>query len=79
VLSGKRARRSGTAQGLTDEAHRIETMTMVAVPITDTAELKRMFRFAADVAELADQRADLDLRGLIDQLHADLLDLKEDR
>jgi hypothetical protein len=54
-------------------------MTMVAVPITDTAELKRMFRFAADVAELADQRADLDLRGLIDQLHADLLDLKEDR
>lgn len=48
----------------------------IAVPITDAAELKRMFKFAADVSQLADQRADLDLRELIDRLHADLLHLK---
>jgi hypothetical protein len=50
----------------------------VALP-TDTAELRRLTEFAADVAQLADRRADLDLRDLIDRLYADLLDLKEDR
>jgi hypothetical protein len=60
---------------------RIEAMSAarVAVPITDSAELKRLTEFAADLAQLADERADLDLRELIDRLHADLLDLREDR
>jgi uncharacterized membrane protein len=31
-----------------DEAHRIETMTLVAVPIADTAELRRLIEFASD-------------------------------
>jgi hypothetical protein len=43
-------------------------MTMVAVPVTDTAQMRRLVEFASDVAELADQRADLDLRDLIDGL-----------
>jgi hypothetical protein len=41
--------------------------------------VRRLTEFAADVAQLADERADLDQRDLIDGLHADLLDLKEDR
>jgi hypothetical protein len=53
-------------------------MTMVAVPIEDTVRMKRMTAFATDVAHLADQRPDLDLRTLIDDLHRDLLKLKED-
>jgi hypothetical protein len=36
-------------------------MTMVA-SITDTAQMRTLTEFAADVAQLADQRADLDLR-----------------
>ena len=51
--------------------------TMVAVPITDTVQHKRLIEFASDVNRLADQRVDLDLRDLIDRLHADLRDLKE--
>jgi hypothetical protein len=53
--------------------------TMTAVPIADTEQLKRLIEFAADVAELANERRDLELRKLIDQLHADLVDNEEDR
>ena len=38
---------------------------MVAVPISDTVQLRRLIEFAADVNRPADQRADLDLRALI--------------
>ena len=51
-------------------------MTMIAVPITETVRTKRMTEFAADVTRLADQRPDLDLRALVDDLHADLLVLR---
>jgi hypothetical protein len=62
-----------------DDACRIETVSMmVAVPIAETVKVKRMTEFAADVAHLADQRPDLDLRVLVDDLHADLLALKGD-
>jgi hypothetical protein len=52
--------------------------TMIAVTITDAFEVMRLAEFAADVLELADERADLELRELIDGLHADLLDLRAD-
>ena len=51
------------------------TTTMIAVPIADTVQIKRMTEFAADVTRLADQRPDLDLRALVDELHADLIHL----
>ena len=59
-----------------DTRARIETMTTAS--ITDTVQIKRMTEFASDVTRLADQRPDLDLRRLVDDLHADLLKLKED-
>ena len=52
---------------------------MIAVPIADTVEMKRLTEFAGDVAHLADERRDLDLRQLVDDLHRDLIDLKEDK
>ena len=52
--------------------------TTVAVPITDTVQMRRLIEFASDVNRLADQRVDLDLRDLIDRLHADLLELRPD-
>lgn len=52
---------------------------MIAVPIADTVQMKRLTGFAADVLELADERADLELRDLIDGLHADLIALEEER
>jgi len=45
---------------------------MVAVPIADTAQIRRLTEFASDVLELADERPDIELRELIDGLHADL-------
>jgi hypothetical protein len=51
---------------------------MTAVTITDAFEAMRLAEFAADVLELADQRADLELRELVDDLHADLLDIKDE-
>ena len=54
-------------------------MTMIAVPITDSARIKRMTEFATDIAHLADQRPDLDLRRLIDDLYRDLNHLEEER
>jgi hypothetical protein len=50
----------------------------VPVPITDTATMRRLTEFASDVAQLADARIDLELRELIDKLHADLLVLRPD-
>lgn len=43
-----------------------------------TARITRLTRFAADALDLADRRADLDLRALIDDLYRDLIDLEED-
>lgn len=54
------------------------TATMVPVQITDTAQMKRLTEFAADVLELADHRPDLELCDLIDALHADLMHLTEE-
>jgi len=47
--------------------------------IAVTVQMKRMTTFAADVLELADQRLDLDLRQLVDDLHRDLIQLQEER
>jgi hypothetical protein len=45
------------------------TATIVA---TDTEQMKRLTEFAADVHELANERPNLELRELVDDLHADL-------
>ena len=60
---------------------RIETMTptIIAVPIAETVRIRRLTEFAADVTRLADQRPDLDLRALIDDLYRDLTHLEEER
>lgn len=50
-----------------------------AETIEDTARIKRLIEFASDTAHLADDRADLDLRRLIDDLYRDLIALEEDR
>jgi hypothetical protein len=52
--------------------------TIVAVPIADTAQMKRLIEFAADAAELAERRRDIELRELIASLHHDLLVLRGD-
>ena len=52
---------------------------MIPVPIAETVKIKRMTEFAAEVLELADQRLDLDLRVLVDDLYRDLNDLEEER
>jgi hypothetical protein len=46
---------------------------MVAVPVGETVQMRRLVEFASDVTRLADERQDIDLRALIDSLHADLL------
>jgi hypothetical protein len=51
---------------------------MIAAPIADAVRTRRLTEFAADVTRLADQRPDLDLRILVDELHADLLVLRGD-
>jgi hypothetical protein len=43
------------------------------------ARIRRLTEFASDALDLADRRADLDLRALLDALHADLLDLEDNR
>ena len=45
----------------------------------DTARIRRLTEFATDALDLADRRADLDLRRLIDDLYRDLIELEEDR
>lgn len=54
------------------------TMETIAVTITDAFEVMRLAEFAADVLELAEERADLELRELIEGLHADLLELRDE-
>jgi hypothetical protein len=53
--------------------------TMVAVPIADTARIRRLTEFATDASHLADRRLDLDLRQLVDDLHRDLIQLEEEQ
>ena len=55
------------------------TITTTAETIDAAARIGRLTEFATDAAHLADQRADLDLRRLIDDLHRDLNDLEEER
>jgi hypothetical protein len=50
-----------------------ETPTMIPVPIAERATMKRLTEVAADAAELADRRSDLELRELVDDLHRDLV------
>jgi hypothetical protein len=45
---------------------------MVAVPIAEEAQMCRLIEFASDTAQLADQRQDLQLRAIVDDLHTDL-------
>ena len=54
--------------------------TLIATEtIGDTARIRRLTEFATDAAHLADERIDLDLRRLIDDLYRDLSDLEEER
>jgi hypothetical protein len=63
--------------GAADAAPRLMAMpTMVAVPIADTEQLRRLISFASEVSRPADERPDLELRDLIDSLHRDLLALQ---
>ena len=49
-------------------------MTTAMMVATEHAEqVKRLTEFAADVFDLATERRDLDVRALVDDLHADLL------
>jgi hypothetical protein len=50
--------------------------TLVAVLIADTVQMKRLTEFASDITQLADERADLELRDLIADPHADLMRLR---
>jgi hypothetical protein len=62
--------------GLRDPADlvaRIETMTAMVTVQDETVQLRRLIEFASDVAELANERPDLDLRNLVDDLHHDLI------
>lgn len=52
----------------------IETET-----IGDTPRIRRLTEFATDAAHLADERVDLDLRRLVDDLHRDLIELEKER
>jgi hypothetical protein len=45
-------------------------MSSTTVAATDTE--RRLIEFAAEVNRLADQRIDLELRELVDELHRDL-------
>jgi hypothetical protein len=51
--------------------------TMVTVS-ADTVQMTRLIEFASDTAQLADQRRDLELRELVNELHLDLLMLRGD-
>ena len=52
-------------------------MTTMATMVAGahTVQLKRLIEFASDVLEIANDRPDLELRELIDSLHADLIRL----
>jgi hypothetical protein len=51
---------------------------MTTTIATDTAEIKRLTEFASDVTRLTDERQDIELRAIIDNLHIDLLALRGD-
>ncbi len=51
---------------------------MIPVPISDPPTMRRLTASAVDVAQLANERIDLDLRVLVDDLHADLRELRPD-
>jgi hypothetical protein len=55
------------------------TTTPTTDATADAVRITRLIRFASDALDLADRRADLDLRALIDDLHADLIRLQEER
>ena len=61
-----------------DRPRRLMTMTATMVA-AETEQIKRLVTFAADASQLANERRDLELRDLIDQLHEDLLRTEEDR
>jgi hypothetical protein len=44
----------------------------------ETVQLRRLVEFASDVTRLADERRDLELRNLIDDLIEDLITAEED-
>ena len=48
----------------------------VAVPIADTAQMRRLVEFASGVTRLADERRDIEVRELVADLHADLPELR---
>jgi hypothetical protein len=48
-------------------------MGAALAPLAETTQMRRLVVFASDVTRLADQRQDLELRALIDSLHADLI------
>ena len=50
-----------------------------AEAIEDSARIRRLTEFATDALDLADRRADLDLRALLDDLYRDLIELEEER
>ena len=58
----------------------VETTRIGDTPtVARTAKVRRLTEFATDAAHLADQRLDLDLRRLVDDLHRDLIELEEER
>ena len=59
--------------------HTVGQPMKTAETIEDTARIRRLIEFASDTAHLADERIDLDLRRLIDDLYRDLIDLEEER
>jgi hypothetical protein len=63
-----------------DVTARIGTMTatMVPVPIAEAVQMKRLIEFASDISQLASKRPDLELHRLIAELHAGLIELKEE-
>ena len=52
--------------------------TPTSMPAADTARIERLTMFAGDALDLADRRLDLELRDLVDELHADLIRLQEE-
>ena len=57
----------------------ITMMKTMVETIEDTARIRRLTEFATDAAHLTDQRLDLDLRRLIDDLYRDLSDVEQER
>jgi len=51
----------------------IATLTSQRQEVEEAMELARLVEFAADVNQLANERIDLELRRLVDDLHVDLL------